>query len=81
MLEKAFCTYFKNSVIIELNEAVEELSNSKFIDYMTRFETLLTEALTSNKTKIILLKEECNDRANYRQNLPTVNNLSSNNCA
>ena len=68
MLEKASCTYFKNSVIIELNEAVEELSNSKFIDYKTRFETLLTEALTSNKTKIILLKEECNDRPNCRQN-------------
>lgn len=69
MLEKASCTYFfKNSVIIELNEAMEELSNSKFIDYKIRFETFLTEALTLKKTKIILLKEECNERPNYRQN-------------
>ena len=61
---------------------MKEPLNYKFIEYKTKYETLLTEAFNSSKVKITLLKEECKtkDLIIIIRLLPTVDNLSSNNC-
>ena len=61
---------------------MEESLNYKFLEYKTKCETLLTETFNSSKVKTTLLKEEhkTKDLIVIIRLLPTVDNLSSNNC-